>query len=123
MPNGYGRFGFKGKPRYAHRAAFEMFRCEIPEGMHVCHTCDVRECVNPDHLFLGTHADNMRDAWGKGRLPVPTPPKVQAKRRKLNAAVRAEILASKEKGIALAKRFKVTPSVISMIRSGKRAAA
>jgi hypothetical protein len=61
---GYGRFG-KG---LAHRISWELHRGPIPAGMNICHKCDVPPCVNPDHLFLGTQTDNMRDCARKGRL-------------------------------------------------------
>lgn len=64
--DGYGNFIFRGHNR-AHRASFEIHKGEIPKGMLVCHTCDQRSCVNPDHLFLGTIQDNMDDRNRKGR--------------------------------------------------------
>lgn len=69
----YGCFragGKHGKHMGAHRAAWEIFKGEIPKGMHVLHRCDVPSCVNPDHLFLGTHKENMDDRAAKGRLRV-----------------------------------------------------
>lgn len=45
---------------------------DLPVGMFVCHRCDVGYCVNPDHLFIGTAADNMRDASNKGRIRIPS---------------------------------------------------
>jgi hypothetical protein len=62
---GYGRLKREGVMLAAHRVAWEMAHGPIPDGLHVLHHCDVRLCVNPEHLFLGTHADNMRDMSDK----------------------------------------------------------
>jgi len=64
---GYGRVRRGKRTHYAHRVAYELLVGPIPDGMHVLHHCDTPPCVNPEHLFLGTDADNIQDMDRKGR--------------------------------------------------------
>lgn len=69
--NGYGCLKVDGKLQSAHRISFSLFNGVIPAKCLVCHSCDVRLCVNPKHLFVGTHRDNVVDAIRKGRVVIP----------------------------------------------------
>ncbi len=71
--NGYGTFFINGRTEVASRASWMIHKGEIPKGMEVCHHCDTRPCVNPDHLFVGTRSDNMMDCSRKGRIHTPHP--------------------------------------------------
>jgi hypothetical protein len=78
--NGYGRIKLtnflgsnKAKSLGAHRVSYLVFKGDIADGLYVCHTCDIPTCINPEHLFLGTHSDNMRDMVAKGRQVTPPP--------------------------------------------------
>jgi len=64
---GYGTIIFDGFKFAVHRLSFEHYKGVIPKGMVVMHACDNPPCFNPDHLFLGTHAENMQDMIRKGR--------------------------------------------------------
>lgn len=65
---GYGVTTYNRKRILAHRLSYNLFKGQIAKGLCVCHTCDNRKCCNPDHLWLGTHTENIKDAFKKGRL-------------------------------------------------------
>lgn len=121
---GYGRISSGARLIVAHRVAWELFRGPIPEGLRVLHACDTPPCVNPEHLFVGTQADNIRDMRAKGRLippPPPTPAQVLrgedvATARLTEACVRA-IRASAATHAELARRYGVTQQAIAAVRS------
>ncbi len=115
---GYGHFRFNGKTYQAHRASYEVNVGPIPDGLCVLHTCDNRLCVRPDHLWLGTKTDNMRDMIAKGRKRGGPRPGEAHHSAKLSDADVAAIRASTDSQTALARRYGVHQSHISRIKSG-----
>lgn len=114
---GYGVFKTKGRPRNAHRLSYSLLIGKIPDGMHVCHTCDVRPCVNPMHLFLGTPLDNMRDMIIKGRANhLRGSERSSSKLTEIDAV---EIYVSLLKQRELAVKYGVSDAVIRDIKKRK----
>lgn len=116
----YGLFCWKQKTVKAHRAAWSIYRGDIPDGLHVLHRCDNPPCVNPDHLFLGTHQDNMRDCSEKGRATGPRGE--TARHAKLTAAKVIEMRRLHERnGVSvqdLVVRFGVHKATVHKILKG-----
>jgi hypothetical protein len=114
---GYGAIKIAGRHEQAHRVAYLLYVGEIPAGMFVLHRCDNRKCVKPAHLFLGTHADNMRDMHQKGRN---VPPRgAQQWASKLSPERVAAIRADGRPSFVIAREHGVHPSTVSRIRRGE----
>ncbi|UEM08242.1 HNH endonuclease (plasmid) [Skermanella rosea] len=118
-PLGYGSVPDNladGKRTSAHRRAYFLHYGVDPGKLSVCHRCDNPSCANPAHLWLGTHQQNLMDGVQKGRISVAAPGAANFRSKLDEAQVRA-ILKSPEPGIALARRFGVSRSAISLIRT------
>lgn len=123
-PRGYGSMKVHGAMVAVHRASFRLHFGEDPAERVVCHRCDVPACVNPEHLFLGTAADNVADMMRKGRHRVSATPNIVAGEShpgaKLTADQVREIRASKEPHTHIARRMGVSFSNVFAIRKGKK---
>ena len=122
---GYGRYDRKGPYVFAHRCAWLFTFGQIPEDKEVAHTCDVRNCCNPEHLFLATHDENMKDCQKKGRnvrgershYAKLTPEQVRQIRLEYRFWREGKIRRSNAK--ELAARYGVRPGAITNITSGR----
>lgn len=115
---GYGVIRSQRKHHLAHRASYLVFKGPVPDNLLVCHHCDNRKCVNPEHLFLGTVDDNQKDMKHKDRSVFGE----RASWAKLNQKQVIEILSLRGTTTltqrAVAKRYGVSPSLICMIWKG-----
>lgn len=114
---GYGAITFNGRKARVHRIAYELWVGEIPGGLMVLHRCDVRNCFNPEHLFVGTAKDNTHDMLAKGRgrgTHGPHGKLTEAKVREIKKR-----LAEGARQIDLAAEYEVSNVMIHFIAKGK----
>lgn len=110
---GYGLIGVSnGKNKGAHRFSWELHFGPIPEGLFVCHKCDNPICVNPDHLFLGTHQDNMADMHKKSRHVFGS----NSPRSKLTEKQAVEIFVSDQPTRSLSEKYGVSKKCVRDIK-------
>lgn len=104
------------KFRYlAHRLSFALSRGPIPAGMYVCHACDNRQCVRPDHLFLGYPSDNTNDMLLKGRKPVGT----SVAGAKLTPETAREVYESVESLNTIAGKYGISKKLVLNVKQGR----
>lgn len=116
---GYGKMIAFGQPKAsAHRVSWRLHCGEIPPGAQICHRCDVRLCVNPAHLFVGTAADNSADMLRKGRHRTRPNRGESNGSSKLTEAQAREIKDGTECAKAVAARFGISRALVYHIRRG-----
>lgn len=116
--SGYGLFRFEKKVWGAHRFSAKLAGYNI-SNLCVCHHCDNRKCVNPAHLFTGTHTENMADRDRKGRISAKIHEPFGVKRRLLTDDQATDIYDSTLPPKVLAEQYKTTVSYIRKIQLGK----
>ncbi len=111
--SGYGIAYHKGRSKAVHRWVWRSLHGEIPVGMFVCHKCDVPLCVNPEHLFLGTHANNMQDRAKKNR------DNQKKKLSDMDVLTVRRLLAEGHSAGSISRLYGVSDTLICNIHSGK----
>lgn len=114
--NGYGKMSVDQKPQLASRVSYMLHFGDVPAGLGVLHKCDTPLCVNPDHLFLGTQADNVADMHTKGRANKRGLKGEEHHAAKVTPEIVRTIRASTDTERDLAKRFGISNTTVHDIR-------
>ena len=122
---GYATMGINRKTRLVHRVLYQLLGNTIPSKMLLCHHCDNPKCVNPNHLFVGTQSDNMKDSFNKGRIKPPIISLYGEKNGmcKLTQDQVLEIRSLSSRGLSysvIASKFHISPSHAGHIITGSR---
>jgi len=116
---GYGRFSSNNKMFWSHRVSWEIHKGKIPKGLCVLHKCDIPSCINPDHLFLGTQAENVKDCVKKGRHKFGLMRGENQVNSKLTEKDILEIRKSSLTQTEIAKIYKIKQATVSGIKLRK----
>lgn len=115
----YGSYRFSGQTQKAHRVSWQLHYGPIPNGMSVCHKCDNPPCINPAHLFLGTHAENMADMASKGRAGAPRGEASKCAKLTADQVLSAKRDLATDTVSEVARRFGVAHSTMRRIKTGE----
>lgn len=117
--DGYGRINKNGKLVFVHREIWKEFNGDIPDGMCVCHRCDNPCCINHNHLFLGTHKQNMEDKARKGRINVSGTKNPSAKLCDVDVLEIKSRICKGDICYEIAREYGVTGEAILAIKNGR----
>lgn len=125
-PCGYGQISIGGITRIAHRVSFLVFNGSFDPSLFICHKCDIRSCVNPDHLFTGTSQDNSDDCVAKNRQAKGEKLSVlrRGERSPVSKLTNADVIAIREIGrsirqVDIAEKYGVSQDTISLVLNRK----
>ena len=121
LRGGYGQFYDREyrKYRIAHRVSYEVHKGPIPNGLDILHSCDTPSCINPDHLRVGTHQENMNDSKRKGRMGINHSRGESHYLSKLTEEAVREIRSTTGQTTALANKYGVSRTSIKLARRGR----
>jgi len=121
LTGNYGYFKYLGKYVRAHRMSYILANGHIPDNLLVLHTCDNPPCVNPEHLYLGTQKDNIKDKFDRGRNPNVNGSKNPVSKLSENEVLKIrELNKEKYSNEIIAKMFSIDSSAVSLIINRKR---